>query len=191
MASGGRDRPLGEWGAVRWSLIPRRPAEPRRWPGRQPQLLPSSDSPGTFPRPRVVRDARETPAQLDRGGELPTLIECGLDGRCVLLGDDEHAREHGDANGDPQAGDHVAADWRSAKCNYAQLSAISVSISRRCTYLRIISGVEWQDRRCGTTTRALLAAGSTQAEERRPQHLRGLRTNEVQRVRIIDVGRRD
>jgi hypothetical protein len=47
--------------------------------------LPASDGPGTLARLRVVGDAREPPAQLDRGREFATLLEDGTDRGSLCL----------------------------------------------------------------------------------------------------------
>jgi hypothetical protein len=57
--------------------------------------LPAGDDPSTRPRLRVVGDAGEQPAQLDRGGELATLFVDGADFGGVGLSDREHARSMG------------------------------------------------------------------------------------------------
>ena len=46
--------------------------------------------PGALPRLRVVGDAGEPPAQLDRSRELATLLIDGADLSGFCLGDDEH-----------------------------------------------------------------------------------------------------
>jgi hypothetical protein len=46
--------------------------------------------PGALPCLRVVGDAGEPPAQLDRGRELATLLVDGADRSGIRLGDDEH-----------------------------------------------------------------------------------------------------
>jgi hypothetical protein len=43
----------------------------------------------------IVGDAGEMPTQLNRGGELPALVEGGADRHSLLLGDDEHRRSMG------------------------------------------------------------------------------------------------
>jgi hypothetical protein len=75
-----------------------------RRPRRQYQRLPACDCPGTCPGMLGIGDAGEQPAQLDRCGELPALIEGRADCRGVFLGDDERAREHGEAARARQAG---------------------------------------------------------------------------------------
>ena len=52
------------------------------------QRLPGGDSARTFLRLRSVGHAREQPAELDRGGELAALLECGTDGGGLGFGDD-------------------------------------------------------------------------------------------------------
>jgi hypothetical protein len=54
------------------------------------QRFPAGDGPGALPRLRVVRDAGEQLAQLDRGGQLPALFECSTDRRSLGFGDGEH-----------------------------------------------------------------------------------------------------
>jgi len=52
---------------------------------------------------RRIGNAREQPAQLDRGGKLAALLEDGTDRRGFILGDDEHPPEHEYALWDRQA----------------------------------------------------------------------------------------
>jgi hypothetical protein len=52
----------------------------------------------------IVPDAREQPAQLDRGRQLAALIEGGSDRGGLSLGDDEHQRSMGQLDGGRQAG---------------------------------------------------------------------------------------
>src|ERR1700745_2762280 len=62
---------------------------------RQLQGPPGCDSPDALPRRGVVSDAREQPAQLDRGGPFAAVVEGGADGGGFSLGDGEHAGSMG------------------------------------------------------------------------------------------------
>ena len=59
------------------------------------QRLPTGDSASTRPRLHIVGDAREQPAQLDRGRHLATLNDGGMDRVSLGLGDDKHPERVG------------------------------------------------------------------------------------------------
>jgi hypothetical protein len=69
--------------------LPTRPAQPRRWPWRQAERC---DHPGTVSRLGGVGDPGEKPAQFDRRGKLPALVEGRADCRGLGFGDAEHRR---------------------------------------------------------------------------------------------------
>ncbi len=54
------------------------------------QRLPSRDRPGAIPRPRIIRDARKTPTQLDCGAQFAVSLEHVADRCGIGFRDHEH-----------------------------------------------------------------------------------------------------
>ena len=79
---------------------------------RQRQRLPAGDGPGALPRLRVVGDAGEPPAQLDRSRELAALLVDGADRSGIRLGDDEHRWSMGRRGGRQRTAAGPSTCWR-------------------------------------------------------------------------------